>query len=233
MHCINVHLGLWARSRRFQLEWLAERIRAAVPKKGPLIVAGDFNDWQKKASDYLEAELGLYEVFEQHRGPARAELPGADADLHARPHLRARPGRRGRAAPRGRAVVAALGPRGARRAAAASRASGVLARFAAAPRISVPTPELVSTSSSSACETRPSMMCALFTPFLTASSAHSTLGSMPPEMVPSSIISFTFCAVSPVTHLAFLVEHAGGVGEQDQLLGLQRDRRACRRRCRR
>lgn len=79
VHCINVHLGLWARSRRFQLEWLAERIRAAVPKKGPLIVAGDFNDWQKKASEYLKAELGLKEVFEQVEGrPARtypAQMP--------------------------------------------------------------------------------------------------------------------------------------------------------------
>jgi len=79
VHCINVHLGLWARSRRFQLEWMVERIRAAVPKRGPLIVAGDFNDWQKKASDYLKAELGLHEVFEHLEGrPARsypAQLP--------------------------------------------------------------------------------------------------------------------------------------------------------------
>jgi endonuclease/exonuclease/phosphatase family metal-dependent hydrolase len=79
VHCINVHLGLWGRSRRFQLEWMAERIRSAVPKKGPLIVAGDFNDWSKKASEYLKAELGLYEVFEQLEGrPARsypAQMP--------------------------------------------------------------------------------------------------------------------------------------------------------------
>ncbi len=79
VHCINVHLGLWARSRRFQLEWLSERIRAAVPACGPLIVAGDFNDWRKKASDYLRGELGLAEVFEQAEGrPARsypAQLP--------------------------------------------------------------------------------------------------------------------------------------------------------------
>lgn len=73
LHCINVHLGLWARSRRFQLEWLCERIRAAVPKKGALIVAGDFNDWHRKASDYLADELGLYEVFETAEGrPARS-----------------------------------------------------------------------------------------------------------------------------------------------------------------
>ncbi len=79
LHCINVHLGLWARSRRFQLEWLGERIRAAVPRKGPLIVAGDFNDWQKKASDFLSSEMGLYEVFERAEGrPARsypAQMP--------------------------------------------------------------------------------------------------------------------------------------------------------------
>ena len=74
LHCINVHLGLWARSRRFQLEWLAERIKAAA-KEGPLVVAGDFNDWQKRASDYLAAELGLYEVFERSEGKLAKSYP--------------------------------------------------------------------------------------------------------------------------------------------------------------
>jgi endonuclease/exonuclease/phosphatase family metal-dependent hydrolase len=79
LHCINVHLGLWARSRRFQLEWLVDRIRESVPRRGPLVVAGDFNDWQKKASNFLRTELGLHEVFEQLEGrPARsypAQMP--------------------------------------------------------------------------------------------------------------------------------------------------------------
>jgi endonuclease/exonuclease/phosphatase family metal-dependent hydrolase len=75
VHCINTHLGLWARSRRFQLEWLVDRIRSAVPKSGPLIVAGDFNDWQKKASDYLKRELGLVEVFEQAEGKLAKSFP--------------------------------------------------------------------------------------------------------------------------------------------------------------
>ena len=75
LHCINVHLGLWARSRRFQLEWLAERIRAAVPEKGPLVVAGDFNDWQGRASAYLAKELGLYEVFEKAEGRLAKSFP--------------------------------------------------------------------------------------------------------------------------------------------------------------
>jgi endonuclease/exonuclease/phosphatase family metal-dependent hydrolase len=75
LHCINVHLGLWARSRRFQLEWLVDRIRAAVPKEGPLVVAGDFNDWQRKASEYLATELGLYEVFEKTEGRLAKSYP--------------------------------------------------------------------------------------------------------------------------------------------------------------
>ena len=75
LHCINVHLGLWARSRRFQLEWLCERIRASVPKKGPLVVAGDFNDWHRRASNFLEDELGLVEVFEKKEGKPAKSYP--------------------------------------------------------------------------------------------------------------------------------------------------------------
>ncbi|HXZ48606.1 MAG TPA: endonuclease/exonuclease/phosphatase family protein [Usitatibacter sp.] len=75
LHCINVHLGLWGRSRRFQLEWLCDRIRAAVPESGPLVVAGDFNDWRAQASEYLAAQLGLAEVFEQWEGRAARSYP--------------------------------------------------------------------------------------------------------------------------------------------------------------
>jgi endonuclease/exonuclease/phosphatase family metal-dependent hydrolase len=75
LHCINVHLGLWARSRRFQLEWLSERIEAAVPSCCPVVVAGDFNDWQKRASDYLGERLGLYEVFERAEGRLARTYP--------------------------------------------------------------------------------------------------------------------------------------------------------------
>jgi endonuclease/exonuclease/phosphatase family metal-dependent hydrolase len=84
LHCINVHLGLWARSRRFQLEWLCDRIRETVPAGAPLVVAGDFNDWRGKASAVLAQELGLHEVFEQALGrharsfPARMPLLALD-----------------------------------------------------------------------------------------------------------------------------------------------------------
>ncbi|HEX4944113.1 MAG TPA: endonuclease/exonuclease/phosphatase family protein [Usitatibacteraceae bacterium] len=84
LHCINVHLGLWARSRRFQLEWLCDRIRASVPKRAPLVVAGDFNDLWGTATAVLEQELGLAEVFERSLGrhaksfPARLPLLALD-----------------------------------------------------------------------------------------------------------------------------------------------------------
>ena len=84
LHCINVHLGLWARSRRFQLEWLCNRIREAVPDRAPLVVAGDFNDWRGTATALLEQELGLAEVFERSLGrhaksfPARFPLLALD-----------------------------------------------------------------------------------------------------------------------------------------------------------
>ncbi len=75
LHCINVHLGLWARSRRFQLEWLCHRIREFVPAAAPLVVAGDFNDWRGKASAVLARELGLREVFESSLGAHARSFP--------------------------------------------------------------------------------------------------------------------------------------------------------------
>jgi endonuclease/exonuclease/phosphatase family metal-dependent hydrolase len=75
LHCINVHLGLWARSRRFQLEWLCERIRDSVPEEAPLVVAGDFNDWRGTASRMLGNALGLAEAFESAHGRHARSFP--------------------------------------------------------------------------------------------------------------------------------------------------------------
>jgi len=75
LHCINVHLGLWARSRRVQLEWLVDRINAAVPSSCPIIVAGDFNDWRHRASSILERRLGMTEVSLARFGRAARTFP--------------------------------------------------------------------------------------------------------------------------------------------------------------
>lgn len=75
VHCINVHLGLWARSRRFQLAWLRDRIRESVPDAAPLVVAGDFNDWRGTATALLARELGLVEVFHRALGRHARSFP--------------------------------------------------------------------------------------------------------------------------------------------------------------
>jgi endonuclease/exonuclease/phosphatase family metal-dependent hydrolase len=72
LHCLNVHLGLFERGRKWQIHALCERIRATVPDDAPLVVAGDFNDWRHKANRLLVEELGVVEVFTAVRGrPAR------------------------------------------------------------------------------------------------------------------------------------------------------------------
>ena len=72
--CVCIHLGLFARSRKMQVERLIEFLHEAS-HDGPLLVAGDFNDWRAGASGTskrLREALGLIEVFEHANGkPAR------------------------------------------------------------------------------------------------------------------------------------------------------------------
>jgi endonuclease/exonuclease/phosphatase family metal-dependent hydrolase len=73
LHCICVHLGLFARWRRKQLFALRSRIESLVPAEAPLIIAGDFNDWRVRAGRILAEGLHLKEVFEHSQGkPARS-----------------------------------------------------------------------------------------------------------------------------------------------------------------
>ena len=62
-HCVCVHLSLIGRSRRKQMDALAEWIEQNVPPEAPLIIAGDFNDWRNRASGILIERLGLTDVF--------------------------------------------------------------------------------------------------------------------------------------------------------------------------
>jgi endonuclease/exonuclease/phosphatase family metal-dependent hydrolase len=72
VHVICVHLGLAEAHRQQQLELLCEIVRTEVPPEAPLIVAGDFNDWRRRAHDLLWKEAGLKEVFVTAYGePAR------------------------------------------------------------------------------------------------------------------------------------------------------------------
>jgi len=65
VHCVVVHLGLFAASRVRQIEQILERINRLVPRHEPLLIAGDFNDWKDKLAPLFVDELGVDEVFAQ------------------------------------------------------------------------------------------------------------------------------------------------------------------------
>ncbi|NGM86404.1 endonuclease [Parapusillimonas sp. SGNA-6] len=63
VHCIVVHLGLFAGGRSRQVAALVERIKRLVPDDEPVLVAGDFNDWNNRLAPLFVQQLNLYEVF--------------------------------------------------------------------------------------------------------------------------------------------------------------------------
>lgn len=75
LHCICVHLGLFRRGQRRQLEAMEKRIKQLVPPHAPLVIAGDFNDWHGTASRLLMKHLELTEVFEQTHGRTARSYP--------------------------------------------------------------------------------------------------------------------------------------------------------------
>lgn len=71
LHAICVHLGLDERQRQEQIRLLC-RLLDSLPATAPVIVAGDFNDWRRRADTQLLG-CGLQEVFTQASGrPARS-----------------------------------------------------------------------------------------------------------------------------------------------------------------
>ena len=66
VHCYVVHLGLFAGSRKRQTDALIDAVSSSAPPDAPVIIAGDFNDWNNKLSDTLRAGLGVTEVFDEN-----------------------------------------------------------------------------------------------------------------------------------------------------------------------
>lgn len=67
VHCFVIHFGLFARSRARQAEALTTWIRSEVPPEAPLLIAGDFNDWQDALSAHLVEQLAVHEVLDSPR----------------------------------------------------------------------------------------------------------------------------------------------------------------------
>ncbi|WP_085317994.1 endonuclease/exonuclease/phosphatase family protein [Derxia lacustris] len=90
LHLVNVHLGLFAGSRRRQTDALVTLVREQVPAGAPLIIAGDFNDWHNRLNERICAELGVCEAMSsmpaQPGGKWRSLLGAARAQaLEGRP----------------------------------------------------------------------------------------------------------------------------------------------------
>ncbi|HLT99502.1 MAG TPA: endonuclease/exonuclease/phosphatase family protein [Burkholderiaceae bacterium] len=68
LHAICVHLGLREYQRRPQIESLCSLIEEKIPQEAPLFVAGDFNDWRKRAQSMLENCAGLKEIHYEDAG---------------------------------------------------------------------------------------------------------------------------------------------------------------------
>lgn len=63
VHCFVVHLGLFSVSRTRQAEAMIQRIQELVPPHCPILIAGDFNDWNDNLSAELIRRLQVHEVF--------------------------------------------------------------------------------------------------------------------------------------------------------------------------
>lgn len=74
VHCFVIHLGLFATSRRRQVQALIKEIQSNLPADAPLIIAGDFNDWSKGLSQTLYQELGVREAFDGERSQSASLL---------------------------------------------------------------------------------------------------------------------------------------------------------------
>jgi len=75
VHVICVHLGLAEAHRQQQLDLLCKITRTELPAEAPLIVAGDFNDWRRRANDILWREAGLREIFVTAYGEPAKTFP--------------------------------------------------------------------------------------------------------------------------------------------------------------
>ncbi len=62
VHLICVHFGLIKRSRLRQAALLADFVEQEIPSDAPLIIAGDFNDWQRRVDEQLRGRLDISEV---------------------------------------------------------------------------------------------------------------------------------------------------------------------------
>ena len=80
IHVIVLHLGLIASGRQRQIEQLGQYIESEVPRREPLIVAGDLNDWGAKLRKPMNA-IGLKDFIGERVATYPARLPLGQLDF--------------------------------------------------------------------------------------------------------------------------------------------------------
>jgi len=75
VHAICVHLGLVESHRTQQMKLLCDMVRKEIPTRAPVVVAGDFNDWRRRAHAQMARGANLHEVFVQAHGRAARTFP--------------------------------------------------------------------------------------------------------------------------------------------------------------
>ncbi|MBL7714738.1 MAG: endonuclease/exonuclease/phosphatase family protein [Bdellovibrionales bacterium] len=75
LHLITLHLSLFARERSRQLRVLAAYIQDKIPSDQPLVICGDFNDWDLGVHYKIKEELSVTEAFESLAGKVIKTFP--------------------------------------------------------------------------------------------------------------------------------------------------------------
>ena len=79
VHVIVLHLGLIAASRLRQIEQLARYVEREIPRRAPLVVAGDFNDWGGKLRGAMNG-LGFKDFISERALTYPSRLPLTQLD---------------------------------------------------------------------------------------------------------------------------------------------------------
>lgn len=75
LHLLCVHLDLIGFERKRQLRELKTYIDGSIDADEPIILGGDFNDWNGTLGRSLESQLGMHEAFRQLHGAYAKTFP--------------------------------------------------------------------------------------------------------------------------------------------------------------
>jgi endonuclease/exonuclease/phosphatase family metal-dependent hydrolase len=75
LHLICVHLDLLGFERKRQLRALKSYMDNSIDSSEPIILGGDFNDWQGGFGKVLETQLGMHEAYRQMHGKYARTFP--------------------------------------------------------------------------------------------------------------------------------------------------------------